>query len=180
MSELLGNEHLRKHFSSMIDRDRLHHCLLFEGPTGIGKVQMAKWLAKRIFCEKVQDGKVCNRCWHCQAVDIEDHPDLIRVGLDSTKRKLQISVQQARNLIQQVAIHPRMKELYKFFKHNGKLIDITGYDEKNLDVFSRKVLKMIKEGDQGWEDMLPEGIAEIIKREKLFGFKPDPKFTLKE
>lgn len=77
-------------------------------------------------------------------------------------------------------VHPRMKELYKFFKHNGKLIDITGFDEKNLDVFSRKVLKMIKEGDQGWEDMLPEGIAEIIKREKLFGFKPDPKFTLKE
>ena len=51
--------------------------------------------------------------------------------------------------------------------------------KRTLDVFSRKVLKMIKEGDQGWEDMLPEGIAEIIKREKLFGFKPGSKFTLK-
>ncbi|MGB0777902.1 MAG: TonB-dependent receptor [Flavobacteriaceae bacterium] len=77
-------------------------------------------------------------------------------------------------------VHPRMKELYKFFKHNGKLIDITGFDEKSLDIFSRKVLKMIKAGEAGWEDMLPEGIAEKIKQEKLFGYKPKRKFTLKE
>jgi len=77
-------------------------------------------------------------------------------------------------------VHPRMKELYKFFKHNGKLIDITGFDEKSLDIFSRKVLKMIKAGEPGWEEMLPEGIAEKIKKEKLFGYKPKRKFTLKE
>ncbi|MDA8596148.1 TonB-dependent receptor [Flavobacteriaceae bacterium] len=77
-------------------------------------------------------------------------------------------------------VHPRMKELYKFFKHNGKLIDITGFDEKSLDIFSRKVLKMIKAGEAGWEEMLPEGIAEKIKLEKLFGYKPKRKFTLKE
>ncbi|MGB0837283.1 MAG: TonB-dependent receptor [Flavobacteriaceae bacterium] len=77
-------------------------------------------------------------------------------------------------------VHPRMKELYKFFKHNGKLIDITGYDEGNLDVFSRKILKMIKNGQEGWEEMLPEGIADIIKNEKLFGYKKKRKTALKE
>ena len=25
-------------------------------------------------------------------------------------------------------VHPRMKELYKYFKYNGKLIDIKNYD----------------------------------------------------
>lgn len=66
-------------------------------------------------------------------------------------------------------VHPRMKELYKFFKYNGKVVDITDYDEKILTVFSRTVLKMIAEGDDGWERMLPEGVAKLIKEKSLFG-----------
>jgi DNA polymerase III subunit delta' len=109
MSEFIGNEHLQKHFSSLIKRDRLHHCLLFEGPSGVGKKEMAKWLAKRIFCDNGIEMPICGRCWHCQAVDTDDHPDVIHMGLDPTKRRLQISVDQARDLIQRVAVHPRMK-----------------------------------------------------------------------
>ncbi|MDL2142105.1 TonB-dependent receptor [Flavobacterium tructae] len=69
-------------------------------------------------------------------------------------------------------VHPRMKELYKFFKFNGKVIDITDYDPHNLEVFSREVLKMINQGKTGWEHMLPTGIAEIIKEHHLFGYHP--------
>lgn len=68
-------------------------------------------------------------------------------------------------------VHPRVKELYKFFKFNGKLTDIEDYDPAILGVFSRQVLKMIAEGDEGWEKMLPEGVAEIIKNKELFGYK---------
>lgn len=67
-------------------------------------------------------------------------------------------------------VHPRMKELYKFFKFNGKVVDIKDYDEKNLDIFSRKVLKMICRSEEGWEELLPEGSAELIKNDKLFSF----------
>lgn len=66
-----------------------------------------------------------------------------------------------------------MKELYKFFKFNGKVVDVTDYDEKNLEIFSREVLKMINKGIPGWEKMLPEGIAELIKEHQLFGFDPN-------
>ena len=66
-------------------------------------------------------------------------------------------------------VHPRMKELYKFFKYNGKVVDITDFDTSNLSVFSRKVLKMIAEGKTGWETMLPEGVANLIKAQSLFG-----------
>jgi hypothetical protein len=68
-------------------------------------------------------------------------------------------------------VHPRMKELYKFFKFNGKVIDIANYDEHNLEIFSRHVLKMIVNGETGWEKMLPDGTAEIIKQHKLFGYQ---------
>ena len=66
-------------------------------------------------------------------------------------------------------VHPRMKELYKFFKYNGKVVDITDYDSSNLTVFSRTVLKMIANNKEGWESMLPEGVAKLIKEKSLFG-----------
>ena len=70
-------------------------------------------------------------------------------------------------------VHPRMKELYKFFKYNGKVVDITNFNPKNLEVFSREVLKMINENKPGWETMLPTGVAQIIKEQELFGYKPN-------
>ena len=66
-----------------------------------------------------------------------------------------------------VKVHPRMKELYKFFKYNGKVMDIIDYDPDVLDIYSREVLRMIIANEQGWEELLPEGIAEIIKEKEL-------------
>lgn len=65
-------------------------------------------------------------------------------------------------------VHPRMKELYKFFKYNGKVVDIKNYDPEILDIYSREVLQMISEGKSGWEDMLPEKTTAMIKEHNLF------------
>ncbi|WP_053977943.1 hypothetical protein [Mangrovimonas xylaniphaga] len=70
-------------------------------------------------------------------------------------------------------VHPRMKELYKFFKYNGKVVDITDYDPSVLNIFSRTVLKMISNSKNGWENLLPEGVAKLIKEENLFGFETE-------
>lgn len=71
---------------------------------------------------------------------------------------------------QNLKVHPRMKELYKFFAYNGKVLDITDFDKDHLKIFSREVLKMISKEKEGWEEMLPEGIAEVIKKNHLFGY----------
>ena len=49
------------------------------------------------------------------------------------------------------------------------MVDITDFDASNLSVFSRKVLKKIANGDNDWEEMLPEGVAKLIKEKSLFG-----------
>ncbi len=67
-------------------------------------------------------------------------------------------------------VHPRMKELYKFFKYNGKVVDIKDFNPNILEIFSKTVLNMIANGENGWEEMLPKGIAETIKDERLFGY----------
>ena len=77
-------------------------------------------------------------------------------------------------------VHPRMKELYKFFKYNGKVVDITDFNPSILSIFSREVLRMISEGEDGWEAMLPEGVARIIKEKSLFGFETEEVLHTKE
>jgi hypothetical protein len=72
---------------------------------------------------------------------------------------------------QNLKVHPRMKELYKFFAYNGKVIDITDFKHENLKIFSRKVLKMITDNESGWEILLPKGIADMIKKDHLFGYE---------
>jgi len=70
-------------------------------------------------------------------------------------------------------LHPRMKEFYKFFKYNGKVVDIFDYEEKYLNIFSREILKKIKDKSEGWEEGLPSGIAEMIKDQHMFGYTDD-------
>ena len=72
-----------------------------------------------------------------------------------------------------IKVHPRMKDLYKFFKGNGKLVDLEGANPSILHIYSRQALKMIQNGEANWEEMLPSGIAEIIKTQKLFGYEPE-------
>jgi hypothetical protein len=67
-------------------------------------------------------------------------------------------------------VHPRMKELYKFFKYNGKVVDIKDYDPDILTVFSKTIIELIASGTDGWEEMVPTGVADIIKEERLFGY----------
>ena len=66
-------------------------------------------------------------------------------------------------------LHPRMKDFYKFFKYNGKVVDIFDYEPDYLNIFSRKILSQIKSGESGWEEHLPKGIADRIKSDKMFG-----------
>ena len=68
-------------------------------------------------------------------------------------------------------LHPRMKDFYKFFKYNGKVVDIFNFEEEYLNIFSRKILQQIRDGEPDWEKHLPEGIAELIKKNQMFGIK---------
>ncbi len=62
------------------------------------------------------------------------------------------------------------KELYKYFKNNKRIIDITDYQEENLHIYSRNILKQIAMGEEGWEDKVPEGVADMIKERNMFGY----------
>lgn len=61
-----------------------------------------------------------------------------------------------------------LQPIYQYFLDNKQIIDIDTYEEKNLKIFSRNVLRMIQHNESDWEVFLPEGVADIIKTKKLF------------
>ena len=70
-----------------------------------------------------------------------------------------------------VQIPEKYKFLFEFFKEQGRFVEIENYDASIMDVLTRNVYKMIQNNEAGWEETLPEGVADIIKNKYLFGYK---------
>ncbi len=104
-TELPGNRPLRRQLSALADSGRLHHCLIFEGPAGVGKANMAMWLASRMNCES-KLGAPCGQCWPCRAIAKGHHPDVLKVGLDPERTARLVSVRQAREVLAALALRP--------------------------------------------------------------------------
>ncbi|MDP4952601.1 MAG: TonB-dependent receptor, partial [Flavobacteriales bacterium] len=72
-------------------------------------------------------------------------------------------------------IHPRLKPLFNYLTFNKRIVDIENCNEEILNILSRECLRMIKDGEEGWEDMVPTYVDTIIKDNQLFGYKEDNK-----
>lgn len=60
--------------------------------------------------------------------------------------------------------------LYKHLLDNHQIVDVAGFNASILHIFSKDVLVKIREGNSGWENMVPSKIAALIKEKCLFGF----------
>ncbi|MFK7937197.1 MAG: TonB-dependent receptor [Saprospiraceae bacterium] len=60
--------------------------------------------------------------------------------------------------------------LYKHLLDSKQIIDVENYNADILHIFSKEVLKEIKEGATGWESVVPSKVANLIKEKCLFGY----------
>lgn len=65
---------------------------------------------------------------------------------------------------------PHLKFLYEYLLQNGKIEDLKRVNQKNLNIISDKVLEMIQEGEEGWEQLVPHKVAHAIKKNLLFDY----------
>ncbi|MGC4130055.1 MAG: TonB-dependent receptor [Bergeyella sp.] len=75
-------------------------------------------------------------------------------------------------------VSDNLKELYKYFKKNDRIVDIKNYNPKFSEIYSRDILRKIILGENGWEEQLPNGVSEMIKERGMFGYKNE--VTLEE
>ena len=71
---------------------------------------------------------------------------------------------------QNVPVPEGVKFLYKHLLDSGQIVDITEFRAEHLHIYSRTVLAAIQRGEDGWEKMVPERVADLIKAECLFGY----------
>jgi len=61
--------------------------------------------------------------------------------------------------------------LYRHLVERGRIRQLDNFDESVLHIFSRDVLRRIKDGDASWEEMVPGEIAAVIKDRRFFSYR---------
>lgn len=64
----------------------------------------------------------------------------------------------------------KLASLYQYFRENNKIVDIPDVKTENLHIFSDKVLEMIVDNQEGWEDLVPTRVACLIKENYMFNY----------
>ncbi len=70
-------------------------------------------------------------------------------------------------------VHPRLRPLYDYLINNGRIVDLEDFDPEVLWINSREALRKIRDGEKGWEEMVPNYVDVMIKKGRLFGYQPD-------
>lgn len=82
LSELIGQEGVKKTLLSAYQSNKLSHAYLFVGPRGTGKTSTARILAKMVNCEV---GDPCNKCSTCISITDGSNLDLIEIDAASNR-----------------------------------------------------------------------------------------------
>jgi DNA polymerase III delta' subunit len=101
--DIPGNGRVKKILKLALERDRVPNSLLFSGPEGIGKRQMAVTLAKALNCMEARADS-CDRCPSCRAIDRGCFPDVMEIETRADKKAL--AIDQIRLLKQLAYLRP--------------------------------------------------------------------------
>ena len=75
------------------------------------------------------------------------------------------------NTVQNVKMPGDLHSLYCHLVERGRIKQLDNFDESVLHIFSRDVLRRIKDHDASWETMVPPEIAQVIKDRHFFGYR---------
>lgn len=66
----------------------------------------------------------------------------------------------------------KIQHLYDYLIENQYVQAIRNFERDNLPIFSRDVLRRMREGDPSWVFMVPPGVALLICQRQLLGYDP--------
>jgi hypothetical protein len=73
--------------------------------------------------------------------------------------------------VQNIKMPGDLHSLYCYLVERGRIKQLDNFDESVLHIFSRDVLRRIKDNDASWETMVPPEIAQVIKDRRFFGYR---------
>jgi len=102
-------QHVWAQLHDYVLQQRITQALLISGNQGLGKQHLANHFAFSLLCNNPQsNGLSCGHCQSCLLLNVETHPDFIRVKPAETKKT--IAIEQIRNLINQLSLKPQFEK----------------------------------------------------------------------
>ncbi|MGD9345118.1 MAG: DNA polymerase III subunit delta' [Candidatus Aminicenantes bacterium] len=129
--DVLGNNRTKKILKKSLERKRIPNSLLFFGPEGVGKRDVALVLAKAMNCLKKKDD-ACEICASCRAIENGKFPDVMVIGPEKNVLK----IEQMRAMKQTAYLKPMV---------GRKRVFVVDQAEKMNDEAANSVLKILEE-----------------------------------
>lgn len=86
--DILGNNRVKKILKKALQKNRIPNSLLFCGPEGVGKREMALVLAKAVNCQQ-KEGDACETCASCRAINAGNFPDVMEIQPEKEVLKIE-------------------------------------------------------------------------------------------
>ncbi|MGB6583689.1 MAG: hypothetical protein WBF34_37800, partial [Streptosporangiaceae bacterium] len=101
---------------------------------------------------------------------LESFGRLFKNGLKLYVYPLQPGRDDELKTVDDIKVQPEIQPLYDYLAGRGSFVNLDNYRPDYLPIFSRDVLRRIAASDDSWETMVPERVAELIKRRGFFGY----------
>ncbi|MFZ3591009.1 DNA polymerase III subunit delta' [Bacillus sp. DJP31] len=159
-----------KMLTNSLSKNRLAHAYLFDGERGTGKKEIAKFLAKTLFCKDPQVWTPCHTCVNCRRIESGNHPDIHIVEPDG----LSIKKQQIQHL---------QEEFSKTGVESKQKFYIINHADKMTLNASNSLLKFLEEPNQHTTailltEQINQMLDTIISRCQSLSFQAAPRQIL--
>jgi len=129
--DIIGNDRIKRILRKTLQKKKIPNSLLFSGPEGVGKKDMALVMAKAMNCRQKKDD-ACEECASCRAINRRNFPDVMEL---SPIRDV-IRIDQMRILKQTAYFRPMVAKKRVFIVEDA---------EKMTDEASNSLLKILEE-----------------------------------
>lgn len=129
--DILGNSRAKKILKKSLQRDRIPNSLLFSGPEGVGKREVALVLAKAMNCLTNKDD-ACETCASCRTIEKGNFPDVMVISPEKNILK----IEQMREMKQTAYLKPMV---------GRKRVFVIDQAEKMNEEAANSVLKILEE-----------------------------------
>jgi len=74
--------------------------------------------------------------------------------------------------LDKLRIKPEIEKLYSYLVDKGNIVALENYNPNCLEMYGRDLLSEIQSNAPGWEEKVPEAVAQLIKERRYFGYSP--------